>query len=145
MAIIRWDPYRDLMTLQERMNRMFDESYRSRGGEESLSTRAWAPAVDIYETKEALVVKAELPEVKKDDIDVKIDNGILTIQGERKCEEVKDEQVHRRECQYGFFSRSFSLPTTVDPNKINANYKDGVLTVSIPRKEETKPRQIEIR
>jgi len=145
MAIIRWDPFRELVSMQDRMNRLFEDAVRTRGGEDEMTAGSWVPPVDIYETKDAMVVKAQLPEVNKEDIEIRLENGVLSIRGERKLQEdLKREQCYRMECQYGAFSRSFSLPRTVDQEKINANYKDGVLTLRIPKREETRPRQIEI-
>ncbi len=146
MAILRFDPFRELVALQDRMNRMFEESVRTRGTEEGeFASGSWAPPVDIYETQNALLVKAELPEVKREDIDIRLENGVLTIRGQRKLnEELKNYQCYRMESQYGTFSRSFSLPRTVNAEKIEANYKDGVLSITIPKREETKARQIQI-
>ncbi len=145
MAIIRWDPFRELVSMQDRMNRLFEDAVRTRGGEDEMASGNWMPPVDIYETKDALIVKAQLPEVNREDIDIRLENGVLSIRGERKLqEELKNESCYRMECQYGTFSRSFSLPRTVDQEKINANYKDGVLTLRIPKREEIRPRQIEI-
>ncbi len=146
MAILRFDPFRELVALQDRMNRMFEESVRTRGTEEGeFASGSWAPPVDIYETQNALLVKAELPEVKREDIDIRLENGVLTIRGQRKLnEELKNYQCYRMESQYGTFSRSFSLPRTVNAEKIEANYKDGVLSITIPKHEETKARQIQI-
>jgi len=146
MAILRFDPFRELVALQDRMNRMFEESVRSRGSEEGeFASGTWAPPVDIYETQDALLVKTELPEVKREEIDIRLENGVLTIRGQRKMnEELKNYQCYRMESQYGPFSRSFSLPRTVDPDKIQASYKDGVLSITIPKREETKARQIQI-
>jgi HSP20 family protein len=146
MAILRFDPFRELIALQDRMNRMFEESVRTRGAEEGeFASGSWAPPVDIYETQDALLVKAELPEVKREDIDIRLENGVLSLRGQRKLsEELKNYQCYRMESQYGAFSRSFSLPRTVDANKIEASYKDGVLSITIPKREETKARQIQI-
>lgn len=146
MAILRFDPFRELIALQDRMNRMYEESVRTRGTEEGeFASGTWAPPVDIYETADALLVKAELPEVKREDIDIRLENGVLTIRGNRKlAEDLKNYQCYRMESQYGPFSRSFSLPRTVNPDRIEANYKDGVLNVRIPKREETKARQIQI-
>ena len=125
MAIVRWDPFRD---------------FGFTGG------NAWVPPVDIYQTGEhELVLKAELPEMTREDIDVTVENFVLTIKGEKKLGgEVKEEQFHHIERQYGAFSRSFSLPRTVDANKVSADYKNGVLTVRLPLREEAKPRQIKV-
>jgi HSP20 family protein len=146
MAILRFDPFRELIALQDRMNRIYEESVRSRGTEEGeFASGSWAPPVDIYETQDALLVKAELPEVKREDIEIRLENGVLTIRGQRKLsDELKNYQCYRMESQFGPFSRSFSLPRTVNPDKIEASYKDGVLSITIPKREETKARQIQI-
>jgi HSP20 family protein len=146
MAIVRFDPFRELVALQDKMSRMFEETARSRGSEDEFGAGSWMPPVDIFETPEALLVKAELPEVDRKAIDIRLENGVLTIRGERKLdEELRKQNCYRMECQYGSFSRSFSLPRTVDPERIEANYQDGVLNIRIPKREETKPRQIEIK
>lgn len=146
MALTKWDPFKDLVTLQDRMNRLFDESVRNvRPGDEALSSAIWSPAVDIYETEDEVVVKAELPEVNQKDIDVQIENNTLTLRGERKFnKETKKENFHRIERAYGSFSRSFTLPSTIDQERIRADYKDGILKISMPKREETKPKQIKV-
>ena len=125
MTIVRWDPFRDF-------------------GFTAPST--WMPPVDIFQTGDhELVLKAELPDISREDIDINIENFVLTIKGEKKASaEVKDEQYHHAERTYGSFSRSFSLPTTVDPNRVSAEYKNGVLTVRLPLREEAKPRTIKV-
>jgi HSP20 family protein len=146
MAIVRWsDPFREFAHLQNRVNRVFSDAYDHR--DEGLTTSgSWAPAVDIYQNGEhEIVLKAELPDMTRDDIDITVDNGTLTIKGEKKLSgEVKEEHYHRIERQYGSFSRSFSLPQTVDTAKVGADYKNGVLTVRLPLREEAKPRQIKV-
>jgi HSP20 family protein len=146
MAMTRFDPFRDLVALQDRMNRLFADSYQGRGRDEALINRgSWTPAVDIYEVDGALVIKAELPDVSREDIDVNIENNTLTLRGERKVNgEIKQEAFHRIERSYGAFIRQFSLPSTVDPSKVSADYKDGVLTVTLPVREEAKPRSVKI-
>jgi HSP20 family protein len=146
MTLTKWDPFKDLVTLQDRMNRLFDESVRNvRPGDEALSSAIWSPAVDIYETEDQVVVKAELPEVNQKEIDVQIENNTLTIRGERKFnKETKKENFHRIERAYGSFSRSFTLPSTIDQEAIHADYKDGILKISMPKREETKPKQIKV-
>jgi HSP20 family protein len=128
------------------MNRLFDESVRSvRQGDEALSTSVWTPPVDIFETENEVVVKAELPEVNQKDIEIQVENSTLTLRGERKFDkEVKQESFHRIERPYGTFARSFTLPTTIDQEKIRADYKDGILRVVMPKREETKPKQIKV-
>lgn len=148
MAIVKWEPFRDLVTVQERMNRIFDEAFRGigRGAEDDWALGGnWAPAVDIYEHEGNLVLKAELPGIDPKDVDVRVENNVLTLRGERKFEsEVKREKYHRVERAYGSFSRSFTLPATVDTDRIRAEYKDGVLRVTLPVREEAKPKQISI-
>lgn len=148
MAIVRWEPFRDLVTVQDRMNRIFDEAFRGgpRGAEDEWALGGnWAPAVDIYEHEGNLVLKAELPGIEPKDVDVRVENNVLTLRGERKFDtEVKREKFHRVERAYGSFSRSFTLPSVVDTEKIKAEYKDGVLRVTLPTREEAKPKQISI-
>ena len=149
MAIVRWEPFRNLMTAQDRMNRIFEDAFRGVGrtaGEEDWALGgAWAPAVDIYEHEGNLVLKAELPGIDPKDVDVRVENNVLTLQGERKFEsEVKREEYHRVERAYGTFSRSFTLPNVVDTDKIKAEFKDGLLRVVLPKREEAKPKQISI-
>jgi HSP20 family protein len=148
MAIVRWEPFRDLVSLQERMNRLFDESFRGinrTSGEEDWVGGAWAPAVDIYEQNGNIVLKAELPGIDPKDVDVKVENNILTLRGERKLDnEVKRENYHRVERAYGTFTRSFTLPNVVDTEKIKAEYKDGLLRMTLPKKDEARPKQISI-
>ncbi len=145
MAIVRWDPFRDLVGLQERMNRMFDESYRAGRGDDWALGGAWAPAVDIYEHDGNIVVKAELPGVDPKDVDVRVENNTLTLRGERKVDnEVKQESYHRVERAYGTFTRSFTLPSVLDQEQIKAEFKDGVLKVTLPKHERAKPKQINI-
>jgi HSP20 family protein len=147
MAIVRWlDPFRDLSTIQERMNQIFEDALaRNRGREEGLRSGMWTPAVDIYENNDSVVVKAELPGVEKDQISVEVKDGILSLRGERKFEkEVKEESYHRIERAYGSFQRSFSLPVSVDQEKVTAKFRDGVLEVKLPKKEQAKPKQIKV-
>ena len=142
-AITRWDPFHNLSTLQEQVNRLFEGSLPSRSDQSALTT--WAPAVDIYETENELVLKADLPDVNEKDLDIRIESNILTIKGERKFEEkVKEDNYLRVERTYGSFSRSFSLPSTVDNGSIKAEYKNGVLTVELPKRAESKPRSVKI-
>jgi HSP20 family protein len=141
MALVRWDPVRELAGMEiDRLNRMFSDFYNDSFG------RSWMPAVDIYESDDhSLVVKAELPDVKREDINVTVENNVLTVRAERKlAETIARDRFHRMERQYGAFSRSFTLPTSVDAGAINASYKDGVLTIRLPQREEAKPKQITI-
>jgi HSP20 family protein len=141
MALVRWDPLRELATMEvDRLNRMFADFY-SEG-----FNRGWMPAVDVYETEgHEVVIKAELPDMKREDIQLTFENNVLTIKGERRASEaVKREQYQRIERLHGAFSRSFTLPATLDASKITASYKDGVLTVRLPQREEARPKQIEV-
>lgn len=146
MAIVRWtDPFREFAQLQNRVNRVFHDAYGH--SDDGLTTSGtWAPLVDIYQDGDReVVLKAELPDMTRDAIDITVDNNTLTIKGEKKFSQtVKEEQFHRIERHYGTFSRSFSLPPTVDTAKIGAEYKDGVLTVRLPLREEARPRQIKV-
>lgn len=147
MAIVRFgDPFRELATMQDRMNRVFGELYNRRTEDDLLARGAWVPSVDIFENDQhELVIKAELPDVKREDIDLRIENNMLTLRGEKKMDnEVKDEQYHRIERVYGTFSRSFALPPTVDSAHVSADYKNGVLEIRLPRREEAKPKQIQV-
>jgi HSP20 family protein len=142
-TIARFEPFRGISTLQDQFNRLFNESIRNHAEESSV--KSWAPAVDIYETPNELVVKADLPDVAEKDIDVRVENNLLTIRGERKFEKsVAEENFLRVERTYGSFSRSFSLPNTLNAEAIAAEYKNGVLTVTLPKREETKPRQVKV-
>lgn len=138
MSLVRWDPLRELATMEvDRLNHMFSNFY----GEGF--TRGWVPAVDIYEGNDhELVIKAELPDMKREDITVTFENSVLTLKGERKTEEIARERFQRLERFHGTFTRSFTLPATVDAANISATYKDGVLTVRLPQRAEAKPKQI---
>jgi len=149
MTLVRWDPFREFAQIQDRLNRVFYDAH-GRGtvsaDEGLMTTGTWVPPVDIYQNGDhELVLKAELPDMTREDIDITVDNGTLAIRGEKKLSgEVKEEQFHRIERHYGTFSRSFSLPQTVDPGKVSAEYKQGVLTVRLPLREEAKPRSIKV-
>jgi HSP20 family protein len=141
--LTRWEPSRGVSTLQDQVNRLFNQAFTKTDEEASLT--AWAPAVDIYETEHELVVKADLPEVDPKDLDIRVENNILTIRGERKFEKkVNEENYLRVERSYGSFARSFTLANTVNSEAIKADYQDGVLTLSIPKREEAKPKQIKV-
>jgi HSP20 family protein len=137
MAIIRWDPFREMTQLQNRFDRLF----------ESVSGRqeSWLPAVDVFDQKDAVVLKAELAGMDPDDIQIEVEDNVLTIKGERKFEEkVDDERYYRVERRFGSFQRSLALPQGVKADQIEANYDDGILTVSVPKAEEEKPKRIEV-
>lgn len=145
MALVRFQPFvDDFQTLQERFNRIFQDSALPHFGREE-AMGSWAPLCDIYEEGDNIVVKAEIPGLDRNDIDVQVENNILTLRGERKREnEVKSENLFRTERYYGTFTRSFTLPATVATEKIRAEYKDGVLVLTMPKVEEAKPRKIKV-
>ncbi|HXX27179.1 MAG TPA: Hsp20/alpha crystallin family protein [Terriglobales bacterium] len=143
-VLTRWDPFREFSTLQDRMNRLFRDSF-GEGRDEALTTTGFAPAVDVYEDEHNVTLKIEVPGIDEKDIDVRIENNVLTVHGERKFEkEEKEENYRRIERQYGSFTRAFTLPNTVDPEKINANYEKGVLKITLAKKAEAKPKQIKV-
>jgi HSP20 family protein len=143
-VLTRWEPFREFTTLQDRMNRLFRDSF-SDGREESLTTSTFAPAVDVYEDEHNVTLKIEVPGVEEKDIDVRVENHTLTVHGERKFEkEEKEENYRRVERQYGSFTRSFTLPNTVDSENVSANYDKGVLKIKLAKKAEAKPKQIKV-
>jgi HSP20 family protein len=145
MNIVRWDPFRELETIQSRLNSLFGER-ALRGMEQEPAFADWAPAVDIQETDKEYVVKADLPEVKKEDIKVEFDDGVLAIEGERKMEkEEKSRKFHKVERSYGKFVRRFALPTEVDAAKLTAEFKDGVLNVHLPKSAVAAPKAITVK
>ena len=146
MTLVRWSPWREMVTLQDRFNRFFDDSYTSAGyGDSEVEMTSWHPMVDIYDKEEKIVIKAELPGLDKKDISIDFKDRVLTLKGERAYDnETKDEKYYRRERAYGKFQRSFTLPDGLDPEKIKADYKDGLLSVEIPKSEKEKPKQITI-
>jgi HSP20 family protein len=142
MAIVRFEPFRDL---QKEYVRLLKEAFSPMSGETEVSTRSWAPPVDIYETEDAIVLKAELPGIDPKDVEVRVEDNTLYLKGERKYEkEVKEQNYHRVERSYGSFARSFSLPNSIDAEKVKAEYKDGLLTLTMPKREEAKPKTIKI-
>ena len=146
MELIKWNPIGDAFGLRNRMNHLFDEFFSpvSRG-DRDLSMWNWDPVVDIYDNDDRIVIKAELPGIEKKDIAVDVKDRVLTLKGERSSDnEVKEEKYYCRERTFGKFERSFTLPTDIDPEKIDANYKDGVLKIEIPKPEEQKPKQITV-
>ena len=146
MAIVRRnDPFRDLVALQDQLFRTFDAAYRGAREDEQSMMATWSPLVDVFEDAEGITLKVELPEVDAKDVDIQVEGNTLTLKGERKLErEDKKNGYHRIERTYGAFSRTFTLPTTVDVEHITAGSKDGVLKVFLPKKAETKPRQIKV-
>ena len=145
MAIVRWEPFRDLVATQRDFDRLFREAFSPMFGEGEVSTRTWAPPVDIYETDENLVLKAELPGIDPNNVEIRVEDNSLYLKGERKFEkEVKEQNYHRVERSYGTFTRTFSLPSSISADKVVANYKDGILTLTMPKREEAKPKTIKI-
>ena len=145
MAIVRYDPFRDLRTLQEEVNRLFSTNMTRAFDDEGIGRGAWAPSVDIYENKDQIVLEAELPGMKQEDFDLSIENNLLTLRGERKFEKTEEtDNYHRVERSYGAFTRSFTLPQTVSAEGATAEYNNGVLRVTLPKREETKARRIQI-
>ena len=145
MAIIRWDPFREMVTMREKMNRLFEDSLAQKGEDKDMMTSNWAPAVDIYETANELVLAAEVPGIEEKDIEIKIEDNTLTLRGERKFEkETKEENFHRIERSYGSFFRAFSLPNSVDTERIEAEHENGVLRVIMPKRQELKPKTVKI-
>ncbi len=144
MALIKWEPLREIEDMFDRYTRAM--GWPSDRGQELMATGDWSPRVDISETDNEFLIKAEIPEVKKEDVKVSVDNGVLTIQGERKQEkEEKGEKFHRVERRYGNFVRSFTLPNNVDETKVKATFKDGMLNLQMPKTAETKPKAIEVK
>jgi HSP20 family protein len=145
MAITRWDTYRDVLALQNRMNSLFQDFSRSGNGESELATAGFVPPVDIFEDENKLALKIEIPGIRQEDIDVRLENNTLTVKGERNFQsEGKEENFHRVERRYGSFYRAFTLPNTIDQNTIKADYEAGVLKIELHKRAETKPRQVKI-
>ena len=145
MAIVRWEPFRDVLSTQDRLNRLFNQTLSQMFGEEDGKLGTWAPAVDVFETDQNLVVKAELPGIDPKEVEIRVENNTLFLKGQRKFEsEVKEENYHRIERSYGSFTRTFALPGSIDAEKVSADYKSGVLTLTLPKREEAKPKTIKI-
>ena len=136
MTLVRWDPFRDLIAIQDRVQRMVNDN---------ATEGTWVPPVDIFQDKDNLVLRAEVPGIDKDAIDVRVENGLLTLQGERKTDtDLDDKNAFRRERIFGRFARSFTLPTSVDATRITARYGDGVLEIVLPKAEAAKPKRVEV-
>ena len=143
-ALTRWEPFRELATLQDRLNRMFGEPFGTATGQE-LTAGAFVPPVDVYEDEKSIRLKMEVPGIEEKDIDIRLENNLLTVRGERKMEsETKEENYHRIERSYGSFSRSFTLPSSVNPEDVKAGYAKGVLTVTLGKRAEARPKQIKV-
>jgi HSP20 family protein len=145
MVITRWDPFRDVLTLQNRLNSLFQDYNRGQNESDAVSTAAFVPPVDIYEDQHKIVLKLEVPGMKQEDLDIQVENNTLTVRGERKFEkEEKEENFHRIERRYGSFFRSFTIPTTVNPEAVKAGYDAGVLRIELEKRAEAKPKQIKV-
>jgi HSP20 family protein len=145
MTIVRYDPFRDLRTLQEEVNRLFSTNLTRAFDDEGIARGTWAPSVDIYENKDQIVLEAELPGMNQEDFDLSVENNVITLRGERKFEKTEEtDNYHRVERSYGAFTRSFTLPQTVSPEGATAEYNNGVLRVTLPKREETKARRIQV-
>lgn len=146
MTIVRWDPFKELEEMNDRLNRVFGRGQFQPNNKEMIATPDWAPMVDISETVEEFVIKAELPEVKKEDVKVSVEGGVLRFEGERKQErEEKGKKFHRVERSYGRFMRSFALPDSIDEAAVKAEYKDGVLNIHLPKVAKAKPKSVEVK
>ena len=145
MAIIRWDPFRDIVTMREKMNRMFEDVFAGKAEDKEIAPSSWSPAVDIYETENEIILTAEIPGLDEKDIEIKIEDNTLTLRGERKfSKETKEENYHRLERAYGTFFRAFTLPNSVEADSIQAEHENGVLRITMPKKQELKPRTVKI-
>jgi HSP20 family protein len=144
-VLTRWEPVRELANLQERMNRLFSDSFSPVSSQESLSAGSFVPPVDVYEDEQGIRLKMEIPGVDEKDIDIRLENNLLTVRGERKLEsETKEENYHRIERRYGSFTRSFTLPNTVNPEEVKAGYAKGVLSIHLGKRAEARPKQIKV-
>jgi len=144
-VLTRWEPVRELANLHERMNRLFNDSFSPVTSQESLSAGSFVPPVDVYEDEQGIRLKMEVPGIDEKDIDVRLENNLLTVRGERKLEsETKEENYHRIERRYGNFTRSFTLPNTVNPEEVKASYAKGVLTIALGKRAEARPKQIKV-
>jgi HSP20 family protein len=145
MPIVRWEPFRDLFSSQDRFNRLFNQTFSQAFNDDEGKLGSWAPPVDIYETDSNIVLKAELPGVDAKDVEVRVENNTLFLKGQRKFEnETKEENYHRIERAYGSFTRTFSLPSSIDAEHVAAEFKGGLLTLTLPKREEAKPKTIKI-
>jgi HSP20 family protein len=145
MAVVKWDPFRDLISIQDRMNRLFEQTLSRSRGEEGAAAATWTPAVDIYETLDTIVIKADLPGVVRENIEIQVDDNTLTLKGERRfSKDVQEESYLRIERTYGSFHRCFTLPATIRQDEIRAVCRDGVLELTLPKAEGSKPKRIAI-
>ena len=144
-VLTRWEPFRELATLQERMNRLFSDQFNGHSGSESLTAGSFVPPVDVYEDEHGIQLKMEVPGIDEKDIDIRLENNLLTVTGQRQlAKEEKEENFHRIERRYGSFSRTFTLPNSVDNEKVSASYDKGVLKIALAKRAEAKPKQIKV-
>jgi HSP20 family protein len=144
MAVSRWDPFRELSSIQNELNRLFGRAFTAETAE--AREASWVPAVDVAETRERFVITVELPGVEPDNVDISVENSVLTLRGERKFyRETREEDFHRIERRFGGFARDITLPSTADPERIEASFDAGVLTIQVPKKDEAKPRKIQVK
>jgi HSP20 family protein len=144
-VLTRWEPIRELASLQDRMSRLFNDSFSPVTSQESLSAGSFVPPVDVYEDEQGISLKMEVPGIDEKDIDIRLENSLLTVRGERKLEsDIKEENYHRIERRYGSFTRSFTLPNTVNPEEVKAGYSKGVLTIQLGKRAEARPKQIKV-
>ncbi len=145
MTLVKWEPFRDLITMQERMTRLFDETLSRIWKEEGVQRGVWSPPVDVVDREQEILLKIDLPEMSQSEIDIKVEENILTIRGERKfIKETPGDRYIQIERPYGTFHRQFTLPKRIEQDEIKANYKDGVLYVALPKKKEAHPKQVQI-
>ncbi|MGD9971569.1 MAG: Hsp20/alpha crystallin family protein [Desulfatirhabdiaceae bacterium] len=145
MAMVRWQPYGAVATLQDSINRLFNDAFTRSPADEDFALSAWKPLVDIFDREDAIIIHAELPGVSKENVSIELKENILTLKGERtESREIKEDKYYRKERTFGSFHRAFTLPTAISPEKIKATFKDGILEIEIPKPEEQKPKQIKI-
>uniref|UniRef100_A0A7C4MNJ8 Hsp20/alpha crystallin family protein n=1 Tax=Desulfatirhabdium butyrativorans TaxID=340467 RepID=A0A7C4MNJ8_9BACT len=145
MAIVRWQPYGAVASLQDSINKLFQDAFSRANIDEDFALSAWKPVVDIFDKDDAIVIHAELPGVKKEDVAIEVKDNVLTLRGERtESKEIKEDKYYRKERTFGSFHRAFTLPAAVNPDSIRATFKDGVLEIEIPKPEEQKPKQVKI-
>lgn len=145
MAIVRWQPYGAVASLQNSINKLFNDAFTRTNVDEDFALSAWKPVVDIFDKDDAIVIHAELPGVKKEDVAIEVKDNVLTLRGERsESKEIKEDKYYRKERTFGSFHRAFSLPSAINPDTIKATFKDGILEIEIPKPEEQKPKQVKI-
>jgi HSP20 family protein len=145
MAIVRWQPYGAVASLQNSINKLFNDAFTRANVDEDFALSAWKPVVDIFDRDDAIVIHAELPGVKKEDVAIEVKDNVLTLRGERaESKEIKEDKYYRKERTFGSFHRAFSLPAAINPDTIKATFKDGILEIEIPKPEEQKPKQVKI-